>query len=303
MIAPKADFDFEAQWQACKAGHAFNYSDAQWQAITFAFRDGCGRTLRLDEMVLLLDAANDYLKDLPHHQPAAKRAEMLLRRAKTATDFRRMLVEAENDLGWGSIEQEERSKLLKLVDRFIQTQEVNAELINLGAHGPTHPRAVFFECIMGSWVSAGGRLRRSRDIDGRVGGPLVRYIQAVTSPVMGKAAPKPETIFKFIFSARESRRLLGDVVGRDGSVSWPGSPTAEHKAWQTAVIARAGGACQWPGCGWRDERQMFTAIRAGELQDDLDPSNGICLCGLHFSLVLWRYRKMLRKHARRRPKG
>ena len=36
----------------------------------------------------------------------------------------------------------------------------------------------------------------------------------------------------------------------------PHYATPEHKAWRAAVIARAGGACQWPDCG-RRERRMF----------------------------------------------
>lgn len=56
--------------------------------------------------------------------------------------------------------------------------------------------------------------------------------------------------------------------------------TAEHRAWRQAVIARAGGRCQAPGCG-RAERRMF-ADHIVELRDGgapHDPKNGQCLCG------------------------
>ena len=59
----------------------------------------------------------------------------------------------------------------------------------------------------------------------------------------------------------------------------------EYRAWRTTVVARAGGVCQWPGCG-RAERRMF-ADHIVERRDggaDLDPANGQCLCGSHHTL-------------------
>ncbi|MFT4098615.1 MAG: HNH endonuclease signature motif containing protein [Rhodoblastus sp.] len=61
--------------------------------------------------------------------------------------------------------------------------------------------------------------------------------------------------------------------------------TPEHRAWRAIVIARAGGMCQWPGCG-RVERRMF-ADHIVERKDGgarYDPDNGQCLCGSHHSL-------------------
>lgn len=58
--------------------------------------------------------------------------------------------------------------------------------------------------------------------------------------------------------------------------------SSEHRAWRAEVIRRAGGRCEWPGCG-RMERRMF-ADHITELQDGGDPSdpaNGQCLCGAH----------------------
>jgi hypothetical protein len=66
----------------------------------------------------------------------------------------------------------------------------------------------------------------------------------------------------------------------------PHYATPEHRAWRAAVIARAGGRCQWPGCD-RAERRMF-ADHIREIRDApalaLDPSNGQCLCGKHHTL-------------------
>lgn len=70
--------------------------------------------------------------------------------------------------------------------------------------------------------------------------------------------------------------------------------TAEHRAWRVAVIARAGGRCEWPGCD-RAEQRMF-ADHIVERQDGgapLDPANGQCLCGKHHSI------KTVRERAKR----
>lgn len=54
----------------------------------------------------------------------------------------------------------------------------------------------------------------------------------------------------------------------------------EHKAWRAAVIRRAGGRCQAPGCGRTGERLFADHIV--ELKDGgapFDLSNGQALCG------------------------
>jgi 5-methylcytosine-specific restriction enzyme A len=56
--------------------------------------------------------------------------------------------------------------------------------------------------------------------------------------------------------------------------------TPEHRVWSAAVIKRAGGVCQGPGCG-RSEVRLF-ADHIVELQDGgapFDPANGQALCG------------------------
>ena len=74
--------------------------------------------------------------------------------------------------------------------------------------------------------------------------------------------------------------------------------TPEYRAWRALVITRAGGRCQWPGCG-RKERRMF-ADHIVELSDDgapFDPANGQCLCGSHHTL------KTTKAKARRHAAG
>src|ERR1051326_1294474 len=61
--------------------------------------------------------------------------------------------------------------------------------------------------------------------------------------------------------------------------------SSAHRAWRNAVIASAGGRCQWPECG-RAEKRLF-ADHIVELQDDgaaFDVANGQCLCGRHHTM-------------------
>lgn len=63
--------------------------------------------------------------------------------------------------------------------------------------------------------------------------------------------------------------------------------TAEHRAWRDAVIARAGGRCQWPGCDRSLRDGRLFADHICELSDGgapYDPANGQALCGAHHSL-------------------
>jgi 5-methylcytosine-specific restriction enzyme A len=56
--------------------------------------------------------------------------------------------------------------------------------------------------------------------------------------------------------------------------------TPEYQAWRAAVIERAAGRCEQPGCGRREPR-MF-ADHVIELRDGgapFDLVNGQCLCG------------------------
>ena len=60
--------------------------------------------------------------------------------------------------------------------------------------------------------------------------------------------------------------------------------TPEHRAWAAAVISRAGGRCQWPGCTKAAPQHRMVADHVIEIKDGgapLDPANGQCLCVQH----------------------
>ncbi|MFY9294007.1 MAG: HNH endonuclease signature motif containing protein [Methylorubrum rhodinum] len=82
-------------------------------------------------------------------------------------------------------------------------------------------------------------------------------------------------------------------------VADPELQTAEHRIWRAAVIANAGGRCQWPeGCEKAAPRHRMFADHIRERKDGgahYDPANGQCLCGQHHSLKTARERA--RRHA------
>ncbi|WP_271180680.1 HNH endonuclease signature motif containing protein [Ancylobacter defluvii] len=63
--------------------------------------------------------------------------------------------------------------------------------------------------------------------------------------------------------------------------------TPEHRAWAKAVVARAGGRCQWEGCTRAAPAHRMIADHIVEIKDGgakLDLANGQCLCVQHNTL-------------------
>ncbi|ONG53269.1 HNH endonuclease [Pseudoroseomonas deserti] len=83
-------------------------------------------------------------------------------------------------------------------------------------------------------------------------------------------------------------------------VSDPHYQTPKHRGWSAAVIRRAGGACQAPGCDRADTR--LYADHIVELRDGGAPfalSNGQALCGSCHSTKTAQERR--RRHASSSP--
>lgn len=88
------------------------------------------------------------------------------------------------------------------------------------------------------------------------------------------------------------KMLLSSVAVLDTRIAKPPLKEADpiysdrrYSAWRVEVIRRAGGICQWPGCGRKEKRMFADHIR--ELSDQgsaFDPNNGQCLCGKHHTI-------------------
>jgi 5-methylcytosine-specific restriction enzyme A len=88
-------------------------------------------------------------------------------------------------------------------------------------------------------------------------------------------------------------RALPSRISAPAKIADPIYASPEHKAWRRAVINRAGGTCQHPGCikGYPEHR--LHADHIVELRDGgepFDPANGQALCDEHHSLKTARAR-------------
>jgi hypothetical protein len=207
-----------------EAGSRFDYSDRQWQAIQSAVREGCLKPSDFRRELLLKDA-NTYLVNMPRHKPLSKRMEVWQRKAHIVDQFYRLAGEIGTEREWPSAPEErpadmwrfiigndEYSKFLETVGRCKQILAMEADHCQGSVHGPNHPRVAFLRSILETWLDAAGGLRAShgsrRDCMGAPDGPLVRYVRAVTVPVMGRAAPDLEAIYKLI---RRTKKSLGKI--------------------------------------------------------------------------------------------
>jgi hypothetical protein len=69
------------------------------------------------------------------------------------------------------------------------------------------PREDYYREILGVWVDMlGGALSYSRDADNKVRGPLIRFFQAVTCPVLATDAPALESISDIVDREKERRK-------------------------------------------------------------------------------------------------
>jgi hypothetical protein len=71
---------------------------------------------------------------------------------------------------------------------------------------PYSPRENYYREIFSVWIdNLGGTLKLSRTADThKLGGPLIRFFQAVTNPVLGTEAPALESVFDIV--SREKKR-------------------------------------------------------------------------------------------------
>jgi hypothetical protein len=71
------------------------------------------------------------------------------------------------------------------------------------------PRTLYFQQILSLWTELGGEMKFSRNaLSGEVGGPLVRFFQAVTGPVLLRDAPSLESLPDIIKRQRSYHQVL-----------------------------------------------------------------------------------------------
>lgn len=177
-------------------GWWFNYSVAQWSAISEQVNkigSGSGRPFSYLE---LLGAANVYLDE--NFCSPQERAADFENIAQLAQHLRLTVASS------FAVDHEETDPLpdewLDAVERIELWARANASLFRLGRSAKDH----FYMTVLECWGDAGGSFRRSRTSPtgqfrgGEASGPTVLYVEAAVKPVMGERAPGREAIYKLI---------------------------------------------------------------------------------------------------------
>jgi hypothetical protein len=180
--------------------HVFDFSQEQWRAIMAAVNDGCVQPAFFNR-AMLANCINWYLEDLPSYQRPSDRAAEWRRIAKALGKVRSAIIKANPsaviDMPVGATQ----PKVLAVEALLTECQKFAAESATF--RGRPHPSTQLYDFILDVWFDAGGRLSKSRENPlspkaGAVGGPTVRYLQAVLTPVMRDKVPSPEGLRRII---------------------------------------------------------------------------------------------------------
>jgi len=176
------------------------FSDAQWREIQQAAqaRKDCPPGLKWTAIRLELEeAGRDYW---------TMRRRRLDR--PSATEHRRLreLIERlqDLDLAFPRLGQQLKTKLEPAYLFMVGWDVLLEGWSSKHFHGQTDfHRALLYDRVLLMWVGRlRGELRFSRSLDGKVGGPLVRFFAATVLPILGPKAPNPEGIASIIIRER-----------------------------------------------------------------------------------------------------
>jgi hypothetical protein len=185
----------------------FDYSEAEWSEIEAAARAILPDNKPLPNEVResLIDRARHYqngmslIQNNQDWQEIARLSERLHQTIKCVWVFEDPTRDTEHILRGLEAFLEELLEIIDLAeDMIVPPEEVDRR----------PPRLIYQSDVLGTWVYLGGQLRWSRHPKtGRPQGPLIRFFQAVTTPVMGASAYSLESLPDIIRRHRD--RELG----------------------------------------------------------------------------------------------
>jgi hypothetical protein len=216
----KSNLEIISEELARKKGEFFNFNQEQWQEILQAVYDGCLFPSHFDAE-RVLGAVNEYLETISSYKSPTNRAAIWRSAAASLRRTRESLRKAD-PIGWATgphgllCDSANITPPLTVLDILDQWQKAAERIVRVSKdHGrfyEPHPRGVLFNAILDWWFEAGGRVTRSRGKPesrnaGQLGGPTVRFLQAVLRPVMKERMPKPEGLRRII--ERKAHNLEG----------------------------------------------------------------------------------------------
>ena len=197
---------------------SFDYSQAEWSAIEAAARailpDGKPLPNEVREELVL--RARGYLVMKREPWPEERRDwQRIARLAKSLQQA--VLDRIEKELVFESIyfDPEELKDIRQGWEANLKSiweiENHANEMIDFDLYRPA--RLVFQSCVLDIWANLGGKLQSARHPKtGRPSGPLIRFFQAVTIPVMGASAYSLESLPEIIRRHRD--RSQGDRTSK-----------------------------------------------------------------------------------------
>jgi hypothetical protein len=201
----------------------FDYSEAEWSEIEAAARAVLpdGKALPNEVRETLVEYARLYQirirmpplsKDNQDWQKVARLSERLHQALKVVSE------RIDEPEGQKFFRRRAEATLKRLLEIKELAEEMNISPKHMGVLwkivGGEYlpPRLRYQSDVLEVWASLGGQLRFSRSKKGPQG-PLIRFFQAVTSPVMGASAPSAESIPDIIRRKKRFRgRRLAEVA-------------------------------------------------------------------------------------------
>jgi len=183
---------------AKQAAVPFDYSKAEWSNIEEPIR-AIGKSLPNDVRELLVENARDYRAGITM-QPQAKERRDWQRILRLCEHLHQVVsVMAEEEVKFFNIygELKEAKRFRRWVDNslrgVLQIKLLAKDRIKVERDPPA--RVLFQDNVLYIWTYLGGQLRFARHPKtGRPQGPLIRFFQAATIPVMGASAPSLESV-------------------------------------------------------------------------------------------------------------
>ena len=187
----------------------FDYTDQEWGQIELSAQSV--RTSPLTEEVrhCLREAATLYLTMSSTSQQFLKQQE--LASIENWARIRELAAELYELLDEAAARSADDRKYRRLLNSLTKLRD-DASI--LSAKNPSLPaREDYYREVFRVWTDKlSGRLGLSRDADNKLGGPLVRFFQAVTRPVLRTEPPACESISRIV--AREKERRKEQKRGR-----------------------------------------------------------------------------------------
>jgi predicted metal-dependent hydrolase len=167
--------------------------------------------MRVRRVISLLELAADDYHSLAQHRESrnSKGARTSFETIREAvTHARDLLAGTENDGSfWRGLDfQKLISSMDKISERALERIETHSLLIKEQSGRIDHNRDLLLERVMRIWLRiAQGKRAVSTSLQGKRGGPTIRFFVAALSPIMGTRTPSVESIRDFI--RKKPRRL------------------------------------------------------------------------------------------------